>query len=648
MLKKIIIGFCFLFGIFLFENQAQAVDSTNKASKCWTKTACESARAGFGGVPGEGLYTGSDAQELCGKDHLVPGGGKEPTGFCLPAGQSITKISFGGKQTFANFGEFIQYIYRYGMWLAGILAVAFIVISGLQWAASGGNSDMIGSAKNRITGAVTGLILLALSYTILSTINPYLVQLRLPQTWMINRIGMAAAFCSDAKDAKISLFTKSDTSQIEKEKIKATKLAEVESKGYKETYLNAKCGYEYFVDGTSGQTCQGNICGGGICGSAIKDKKLTSNKVCYEGDLIIKFSADMANNFLSQAPFLGIGFAQLKDKWLTNNLVIYGVCEMPNNGVCSSDQTISGGEKIKMSQSTLEGEVLSNYLRIYHGIRDLGAGTFCKDTELKNLKGIIIKTELDENWKFTDPNLYIAIPSSGNNAYIGDFKTVFDKVKAEDSAKVYERLKVGLELNALVTFNMFSKISDEDWSGPNDLEFEELCKNYTSSEDGAEVKLKLKKDTGGFCFLAGTEILTPAGNKKIEMLGTGDEVISYNIEDGSYHIGKIAGVRKQNSEAYYLINHGLLRVTDQHPIYLRKKSNKQTGWASNNPSGTHKLTGLNVMQLEVGDEVFTDNKKWVNITDIVHISKEVETYNVLNVEPYNTYFANGILVHNKI
>lgn len=75
-------------------------------------------------------------------------------------------------------GEYLSVIYKYLITFAGIIAVVVIIIAGIQWTASGGNSSTIESAKNRIVGALTGLGLAVGSYVILYAINPELVNFR--------------------------------------------------------------------------------------------------------------------------------------------------------------------------------------------------------------------------------------------------------------------------------------------------------------------------------------------------------------------------------------------------------------------------------------------------------------------------------------
>lgn len=75
-------------------------------------------------------------------------------------------------------GEYIAAIYRYGIIAAGIVAVVFIINSGIQWITSAGSKERIEGAKKQITRAIIGLIILATSYLLLYTINPELVEFK--------------------------------------------------------------------------------------------------------------------------------------------------------------------------------------------------------------------------------------------------------------------------------------------------------------------------------------------------------------------------------------------------------------------------------------------------------------------------------------
>ena len=93
----------------------------------------------------------------------------------------VEKVGAYGRQaTFINvpyLGEYLLAVYRYAIVVASILAVVFIIIGGLQWTISGGSPEKIKSAQKKIAGAITGLIIALLSYTLLYIINPTLTSL---------------------------------------------------------------------------------------------------------------------------------------------------------------------------------------------------------------------------------------------------------------------------------------------------------------------------------------------------------------------------------------------------------------------------------------------------------------------------------------
>ncbi len=67
---------------------------------------------------------------------------------------------------------YISTIYKWGASIAGIVAVLIIVISGIQLAASGGDSQAVEEARGRIVKSLAGIAVLMLSGLLLYTINP--------------------------------------------------------------------------------------------------------------------------------------------------------------------------------------------------------------------------------------------------------------------------------------------------------------------------------------------------------------------------------------------------------------------------------------------------------------------------------------------
>jgi len=78
----------------------------------------------------------------------------------------------------AGFTKYIQTLFPFMLSVAAVLAFIMLVIGGMQYMASAGNQQTMGDAKDRMTNAVLGLLLAALSVLILRTINPELVSLR--------------------------------------------------------------------------------------------------------------------------------------------------------------------------------------------------------------------------------------------------------------------------------------------------------------------------------------------------------------------------------------------------------------------------------------------------------------------------------------
>ena len=60
----------------------------------------------------------------------------------------------------------IQFIFIIGI----VLAVAFIIISGIQWIISGGDKQKLQAARGRLIYAIVGLIVIAGAFFIVSTV----------------------------------------------------------------------------------------------------------------------------------------------------------------------------------------------------------------------------------------------------------------------------------------------------------------------------------------------------------------------------------------------------------------------------------------------------------------------------------------------
>ena len=89
----------------------------------------------------------------------VPGGQ-------LPAGQELP--------------SYINYLFIFGLGLIAFLALGQMMLGGISYILAAGNAAKVEDAKDTIKQAFLGLGLLLVSYLLLRTINPYMVNLRNP------------------------------------------------------------------------------------------------------------------------------------------------------------------------------------------------------------------------------------------------------------------------------------------------------------------------------------------------------------------------------------------------------------------------------------------------------------------------------------
>ncbi len=133
------------------------------------------------------------------------------------------------------------------------------------------------------------------------------------------------------------------------------------------------------------------------------------------------------------------------------------------------------------------------------------------------------------------------------------------------------------------------------------------------------------------CFTAGTPITLADGSQKnIEEIKIGDKVLSWDEKTNKIEAKLIEKTYIRKAEKILRIslsNKKILNTTPEHRFYVKSK-----GW-------------IEAGKLNLDDKLLDENLKEVNIINFEY--KEGETVYNLEVEDYHTYFANGILVHNK-
>lgn len=70
-----------------------------------------------------------------------------------------------------SFGYLLTFFIRQILLFAGVLAVLFVIIGGFQYITAGVNQELAETGKKTLTNAIIGLVIIILSYAIVTVIN---------------------------------------------------------------------------------------------------------------------------------------------------------------------------------------------------------------------------------------------------------------------------------------------------------------------------------------------------------------------------------------------------------------------------------------------------------------------------------------------
>ena len=172
------------------------------------------------------------------------------------------------------------------------------------------------------------------------------------------------------------------------------------------------------------------------------------------------------------------------------------------------------------------------------------------------------------------------------------------------------------------------------------------------------------------CFTPDTKLTLADGTQKeIQELAIGDELLSMRMpnaktedehpmvasevsfaeycitELGESEVvtSKIINMFFDFADEYYIIN-GDIKVTGEHPFFFKVPDGFYLGTEGRD---TREFWAWEyVRNLQVGQIMYDKDMKEIPIDTIEEIEKEIEIVNI-DVDGNNTYFAEGILVHNK-
>lgn len=147
------------------------------------------------------------------------------------------------------------------------------------------------------------------------------------------------------------------------------------------------------------------------------------------------------------------------------------------------------------------------------------------------------------------------------------------------------------------------------------------------------------------CFIKGTRIELEEGDLPIEEIVVGDLVKTFNHNTGEIELKEVKSILQKDAQyvVHYTLDNGTdIYATHDHPLYVEGK-----GYASYKPELTLSDSNLTVAQIEVGDVVKLLEGTAI-ITDLYELYDPETVYNLSDVEDNHNFFANQVLVHNRV
>ena len=90
------------------------------------------------------------------------------------------ELATGARITYqSDLTEYLKYVFDFGIFIGFFFVVLSSIWAGVLYFLSPAIPSMLADAKDRISGAISGLLILALLYLIITTINPYLAIFKL-------------------------------------------------------------------------------------------------------------------------------------------------------------------------------------------------------------------------------------------------------------------------------------------------------------------------------------------------------------------------------------------------------------------------------------------------------------------------------------
>ena len=146
------------------------------------------------------------------------------------------------------------------------------------------------------------------------------------------------------------------------------------------------------------------------------------------------------------------------------------------------------------------------------------------------------------------------------------------------------------------------------------------------------------------CFVAGTLVSTPSGDRPIELLAIDDVVLAYDHAERAVVERRIIAVHRARANEVRVVEMAteggarlVLHVTPSHPFWVASRD-----------------AYVAVRDLHEGDRVLV--RRDATFVEAVvsrigvqeHATADIEVFNITVEAPTSNYFAAGVLVHNKM
>jgi hypothetical protein len=237
-------------------------------------------------------------------------------------------------------------------------------------------------------------------------------------------------------------------------------------------------------------------------------------------------------------------------------------------------------------------------------------------------------------WSGVGTGLYIPFKQSDRKLKV---EVTPDQDKYQPGGQVKLQVKVTDEKGKPVAAALNLNLVDEAYYAVYPESVDALGGLYSNRVDQGELatytsnpapKMRSNGAEGGGCFLGGTKVtMADHSVKNIEDIKIGDKVLTFADETGKdYAVGEVSKTFTHEVGEYLVIN-GKLKITPIHRVFL---------------NGQWQMIGA----AKIGDWLLDENGRKVKIEKIEDKRGLFKVYN-LTVDPYHTFFAEKIYVHNE-